>query len=221
MPTTNITCTQPWATSRPGPLSGNTTRATALSSRSLDKWGALHAPDPTTVKGLRDRAIFSVGLQVGLCRSEIVRLKVRDLRTTCGCDALRVARKGGTRAIVAIHPETAQCLRAYLQAAGHAEDREGPLLRPMSIGRYRRPLRRPLGPVRIDKILQIYVQQLGLGPGYSALSMRATFITTALENGAKLEDVQRTVGHADPSTTQLYDRRRFMPTKSAALMVVY
>jgi hypothetical protein len=37
--------------------------------------------------------------------------------------------------------------------------------------------------------------------------MRATFITTALENGAKLEDVQKAAGHRDPSTTKLYDRR--------------
>ena len=44
---------------------------------------------------------------------------------------------------------------------------------------------------------------------------------TGSEHGAKLEDVQRTVGHADPSTTQLYDRRRFLPTKSAALVVQY
>jgi integrase/recombinase XerD len=65
------------------------------------------------------------------------------------------------------------------------------------------------------------VRQLDLGQGYSAHAMRATFITTALKNGAKLENVQRTVGHADPSTTQLYDRRRFLPTKSAALVVDY
>jgi integrase/recombinase XerD len=49
--------------------------------------------------------------------------------------------------------------------------------------------------------------------------MRATVITTAPENGAKLEDVQRTVGHADPSTTRLYDWRRFTAAKSAALVV--
>jgi site-specific recombinase XerD len=60
-----------------------------------------------------------------------------------------------------------------------------------------------------------------MGHGYCAHSMRATFITTALENGAKLEDVQRTVGHADPSTTQLYDRQRSMPAKPAALMIEY
>jgi site-specific recombinase XerD len=38
----------------------------------------------------------------------------------------------------------------------------------------------------------------------SAHSMRATFITTALDNGASLEDVQSAAGHADPSTTKLY-----------------
>jgi hypothetical protein len=42
-----------------------------------------------------------------------------------------------------------------------------------------------------------------------------------LANGAKLEDVQRTVGHADPATTPLYDRGRFTPQKSAALLVAY
>jgi integrase/recombinase XerD len=73
----------------------------------------------------------------------------------------------------------------------------------------------------VDWVLQKFSKQLKLEHGYSAHSMRATFITTALENDAKSEDVQRTVGHADPSTTQLYDRRRFTPTNSAALMVKY
>jgi hypothetical protein len=45
--------------------------------------------------------------------------------------------------------------------------------------------------------------------------------TTALENSAKLEDVRRTVGHADLLTRWLHDNRRFMPMKSAALVVAY
>ena len=69
--------------------------------------------------------------------------------------------------------------------------------------------------------MRTYTQQIGLGCGYSSHSMRTTFITIALANGDKLEDVQRTVGHADPSTTQLYDRGRFTPQKSAALVVAY
>ncbi len=58
-----------------------------------------------------------------------------------------------------------------------------------------------------------YAGALGLALGYSAHSMRATFITTALENGAQLEDVQKAAGHRDPSTTKLYDRRGYNPEK--------
>ena len=52
-------------------------------------------------------------------------------------------------------------------------------------------------------------------------SMRATFITTALDNGASLEDVQSAAGHADPSTTKLYDRRGYNPEKSASFFANY
>jgi integrase/recombinase XerD len=46
--------------------------------------------------------------------------------------------------------------------------------------------------------------------------MRATFITTALENGCSLGDVQRAAGHREPSTTKRYDRRGYNPEKSAS-----
>jgi integrase/recombinase XerD len=48
--------------------------------------------------------------------------------------------------------------------------------------------------------------------------MRATFITTALENGASLEDVQKAAGRRDPSTTKLYDRWGYNPEKPASLL---
>ena len=51
--------------------------------------------------------------------------------------------------------------------------------------------------------------------------MRATFITTALENGAQLEDVQKAAGHRDPSTTKLYDRRGYNLEKAASFFATY
>ena len=51
--------------------------------------------------------------------------------------------------------------------------------------------------------------------------MSATFITTALENGATLDDVQRAAGHAEPGTTKLYDRRGYNPEKSASFFATY
>jgi integrase/recombinase XerD len=54
----------------------------------------LDPPDADTFEGLRDRAILSVGLRVGLRRAEIATLKVGDLHQNRGYDSLRVTRKG-------------------------------------------------------------------------------------------------------------------------------
>ncbi len=91
----------------------------------------LDTPREDKVIGLRDRAILSVGLQVGFRRSEIARLKVEDFHVNRGYDALRVMRKGGKKGSLAIHPQTAQRIRDYLAVAGHGEDLEGPLFQPV------------------------------------------------------------------------------------------
>jgi integrase/recombinase XerD len=89
--------------------------------------------------------------------------------------------------------------RVYLELPGHR-------------GRYRRtlvlaaeterPARRLMDPDAIDHVVRKYAGELGLDRCYSAHSMRATLITTALENGARLEDVQKAAGHCDPGTTE-------------------
>jgi site-specific recombinase XerD len=68
--------------------------------------------------------------------------------------------------------------------------------------------RRGMRPDAIDRVLRKHAKAMGMDRGYSAHSMRATFITTALENGASLEDVQRAAGHREPGTTKLYDPAR-------------
>jgi integrase/recombinase XerD len=173
------------------------------------------------IAGLRDRAILSVGLQVGLRRAEIAALTVGDLHQNRGYDSLRVMRKGGRRDALAINPQTAARLRAYLDKAGHAGDNEGPLFRPLRHNGKRREARRRMDPDAIDRVVRKYAAAPGLNRGYSAHSMRATFITTALENGAQLEDVQKAAGHRDPSTTKLYDRRGYNPEKAASFFATY
>jgi site-specific recombinase XerD len=181
----------------------------------------LDAPSADTLAGLRDRAILSVGLQVGFRRAEIAALNVGDLHQNRGFDALRVIRKGGRHEALAINPQTAQRIRAYLDKAGHGDQLDAPLFRPL------RGNTKPLDPAgrmdpdAIDRMVRKYAAQAGLTRGYSAHSMRATFITTALENGAQLEDVQKAAGHRDPSTTKLYDRRGYNPEKAASFFATY
>jgi integrase/recombinase XerD len=181
----------------------------------------LDAPNPNELLGARDRAILAVGLQVGFRRAEIASLKVGDFHMNRGYASLKVIRKGGKKGSLAIHPQVEQRINDYLDMAGHGTDLEGPLFRPVRDNRQGLDARRPLHPDVIDRILRKYARHIGLDRGYSAHSMRATFITTALDNGASLEDVQSAAGHADPSTTKLYDRRGYNPEKSASFFANY
>ena len=181
----------------------------------------LDLPSELTLEGLRDRAILSIGLQVGLRRAEIANLKVSDLHENRGFDSLHIVRKGGRKEAMAINPQSAQRIKSYLLVAGYAEDHTGPLFRPLKNNGKQQEERRAMSPDAIDRVVRKYAKLIGLERGYSAHSMRATFITTALENGASLEDVQKAAGHRDPSTTKLYDRRKYNPEKSASFFATY
>jgi integrase/recombinase XerD len=132
-----------------------------------------------------------------------------------------VTRKRGRRDALAINPQTAARIRAYLVRAGHAADVDGPLFRPLKHNGKQREERRRMDPDAIDRVVRKYAAALGLDRGYSAHSMRATFITTAPENGAQLEDVQKAAGHRDPGTTKLYDRRGYNPEKAASFFATH
>lgn len=181
----------------------------------------LDAPDANTLRGLRDRALLSAGFQAGPRRSEIASLKVKDFHTDAGYKSLSFTRKGGEDHALALNPQTAQRIQEYLSAAGHADDLHGPLFRAMPSRHSSTTVRRHLHPETVDRVLRKYARLAGMDSGYSAHSMRASFITTALANGAKLEDAQQAAGHADPATTQLYDRRGHEPERSAAFFAVY
>ncbi|MEM4658308.1 MAG: tyrosine-type recombinase/integrase [Candidatus Methanosuratincola sp.] len=181
----------------------------------------LDAPRQDTIMGLRDRAILSVGFQVGARRAEIAALNVRDFLKNRGYWCLRFPRKGGRELTVSVHPQVAERILCYLEASGRTGNGDEPLFLPVGKSWRNQNERRHISPDTVDRILRKYARQIGLLRGFSAHSMRATFITRALENGASLEDVQQAVGHEDPSTTRLYDRRRMNPERSASFYANY
>jgi integrase/recombinase XerD len=128
---------------------GATAAFSKVQVRKLFDW-----PPEDTIAGLRDRAILSVGLQVGLRRAEIAALKVGDLHQNRGYDSLRVSRKGGRRDALAINPQTTARLCAYLEASGHAADIDGPLFRPLKHNGKRRDELRGMDPDAIDRVVR-------------------------------------------------------------------
>jgi hypothetical protein len=57
-----------------------------------------------------------------------------------------------------------------------------------------------MDPDAIDRVVRKFATEIWLDRDYSAHSMRATFVTTALENGAQLEDVQKAAARARPNS---------------------
>jgi integrase/recombinase XerD len=184
----------------------------------------LEAPSKDTLKGKRDRAILSTLAHHALRRDELCRLKVGDLQMRLGVAHLRVEGKGSKVRYVPLHPETQRLVAEYLEACGHRADLEGPLFRPVRnyvSGR----LNKPLHPESVlQEVVLRYGRAVGITDavrGFCVHSLRATAATNALQNGADIAKVQEWMGHANVSTTRLYDHRQNRPEDSPTFRTRY
>jgi integrase/recombinase XerD len=168
-----------------------------LSIEDVDR--LLSAPDVTTPRGLRDRALIEVLYATGLRVSELVQLRPQDLHLDAGY--LTTMGKGRKQRLVPIGDEAAQWVIKYLQDG-----------RPALLGRRSSPRvfvnARGGGPgitrVGFWKILKGYGATLGFARQISPHVLRHSFATHLLERGADLRSIQMMLGHADVSTTQIY-----------------
>ncbi|XPJ79106.1 tyrosine-type recombinase/integrase [Klebsiella pneumoniae] len=181
----------------------------------------LDAPDPTTLQGLRDRAILAVLLYHGLRRGELCRLTVGDLQTRRGVPHLRVHGKGGKMRYIPVHPAAAERIDAYLERAGHREDLQGALFRAVR-NNVHGNARASITPDGVYKMLMGYARSVRIQvEGFGPHALRATAATNALENEADIAKVQTWLGHANISTTRVYDRRKMRPEDSPTYKVKY
>lgn len=176
----------------------------------------LDAPDPGTVKGLRDRAVLAVLLYHGLRREELVQLVVADLHDRRGIRHLRIHGKGGKVRYLPLHPVAAERIHAYLERDGQRST--GPLFRSLR-GRQSGTGITASG---VYKIVTTWCRVAGIAvDGLGVHGLRATAATNALENDADIAKVQAWLGHANISTTRLYDRRGQRPEDSPTYKVKY
>jgi integrase/recombinase XerD len=179
----------------------------------------LDAPQKDTIASKRDRAILSTLLFHALRREELCKLKVKDARhARKGVPHLKVSGKGGKTRYLPLHPGTQALIHDYLDAAGHGTDENGALFRPIKNNTTGK-LDRAITPDGIYKLVRAYSAQLGFEIG--AHSLRATAATNALDHEADIAKVQEWLGHANISTTRIYDHRRTRPEDSPTFKVAY
>lgn len=184
----------------------------------------LDAPPVETHKGKRDRAILATLLYHGMRREELCKLKVKDMQSREGVLHFRIEGKGGKIRYVPIQPMAQRLIEDYLFEVGHKEDLKGPLFRPVRNNRTG-ILNKPLNPNSVYRnIVKKYGFETGLNfevNGFCVHAMRATAATNALSHDADISKVQEWLGHANVSTTRLYDRRKTRPEDSPTFRVKY
>jgi integrase/recombinase XerD len=188
----------------------------------------LEAPAPDTLKGVRDRAILATLLYHGIRREELCLLRLRDMQSRQGVMHFRIKGKRDKIRFVPVHPMVQRLIEEYLEIGKHGGgidfDLEGPLFRPVANNRTGK-LDRHLDPSSVYQNIVIkYAKATGISAeaiGVCVHSMRATAATNALSNEADIAKVQEWLGHANVSTTRLYDRRKSKPEDSPTFHVKY
>lgn len=205
------------------PRDGKTVGLSEIDCRRLLDAPPLIRPDglPCPV-GYRDRALFAVLAYSGCRVGELVRLKVRDYKTSGEHRILNITGKGGKERIVPLHLEAVERLSAWRDIL--PDDPNGPLFPGMrtSRGKGKDGFRKTAMTTRAaEKLVERYVTALGLDPNVTVHSLRVTALTTARERGSDIIDLQDFAGHADPRTTLTYIRSRDRLSKSPAYTLKY
>lgn len=157
----------------------------------------LAAPTGADPLERRDRAMLELLYATGLRVSELVGLRLPDLQLDAGY--LRPLGKGSKQRIVPLG-ETAQAeLASYLREARPRLLREKEVLF-VFLNRSGKGLTRQ----GFWKIIKRRALEAGILKNITPHTLRHSFATHLLENGADLRSVQTMLGHADISTTQIY-----------------
>ena len=156
----------------------------------------LAAPDVNTPLGMRDRAMFELLYATGLRVSELVGLKLPQLRLDVGF--LVAFGKGSKERVVPVGEQAEHWVKRYLRE-----------VRPeLAAGRHQAVFVNHRGEemtrMGFWKILRKHGLEAGIRTSFSPHTLRHSFATHLLEHGADLRAVQTMLGHSDISTTEIY-----------------
>ncbi|MBT9136113.1 MAG: Tyrosine recombinase XerD [Firmicutes bacterium] len=157
----------------------------------------LIVPSDLSPIGLRDRAMFEVLYATGIRVSELVTLKVTDVNLEVGL--LKCYGKGDKERMVPLGSVAITALKIYL-ASGRSKLQRSSSVPSLFLNHHGRQLTRQ----GLWKLFKNHAKKTNIQVNVTPHTMRHSFATHLLENGADLRAVQEMLGHADISTTQIY-----------------
>ena len=156
----------------------------------------LQQPNTNTDKGLRDSAMLFLLYTTGIRVSELVHLKADDVNLEKGY--ITCSENGRTR-VIPLLPKTKKAVEDYLTIARNRllRGRESEYLFSNCSGT-------PMSRQGFWKVLKGYASDAGISKDITPHTMRHSFAAHKLKEGTDLRSVQKMLGHADISTTQMY-----------------
>ncbi len=177
-----------------------------MSSREVEALMNVYAVNAKDFLAIRNRAILEVLYACGLRVSEVASLKVSSVNAENG--VIRVLGKGAKERIVPVGHLAVQALRRYL-----TKSRPNLLRSPDEPTLFLSQRGRKLDRERIWAIIKEAALQAGIIKNIHPHTLRHSFASHLLENGADLRVIQEMLGHADIATTQIYthvDQRQLL-----------
>lgn len=159
------------------------------------------APDTSKEEGIRDRTIMELLFSTGLRVSELTKLN-RD-QINLDRREFGVIGKGGRSRIVFVSERAGEWIKIYLNAR---KDEFKPLFIRYSgaIDNTNNGEKMRLTPRSVERIIKKYVKASRLPVDATVHTLRHSFATDLLTNGADLRSVQEMLGHKNIATTQIY-----------------
>ncbi len=154
----------------------------------------INAIDPSTTKGVRDRAIIETLYSCGLRVSELTSLRLCDL--FFGEGYIRVVGKGDKQRLIPVSPTARERIHQYLDRRGSGRSNEETLF----LNNRGKPLTR----VMIFTMLKKCAALAGIQKNVSPHTLRHSFATHLIEGGASIRQVQEMLGHENIVTTEIY-----------------
>lgn len=170
---------------------------TALSQAEMNR--LLEQPNTKRKLGIRDRAILETLYATGMRVSELINLELQDLHDNLGL--VRVLGKGEKERLIPISPVALDWIKKY------ENEVRDPLI--LQVGKsdehiFLNNRGKKITRQAIWQMIKKYCQMAAITKDVTPHTLRHTFATHLLENGADLRVVQEILGHSDISTTQIY-----------------
>lgn len=157
----------------------------------------LETPDLTKNNGYRDRTILELLYATGMRVTELIQIEIDDVNLIMGF--VKVFGKGNKERIIPLGDTVIEYLDTYINTV-RPQLLKKTVTNVLFLNLHGRPLTRQ----GIWKLIKQYGLRADITKTLTPHTLRHSFATHLLENGADLRAVQEMLGHSDISTTQLY-----------------